>query len=223
MIKVEKVNNGEIPDIKISNGINSFLMVRNNAPDLYWYPEIEANLNEENIIFIIKEADGDIYTLFTKLYQDVIDGNLFPLTKENLRNKSTVEKAKLKTQKELQKREFQKEAQRTGLIDNGVIKWHSDDYDPYEYAAVLTIEKEEEQIKITFSKNKKHHKNNNNIPTYHIRFDASGSRYGFFWVVFANFYVQLGNLEWEEPNLPVETNQMLKKSLPELDQISFFD
>ena len=40
MIKFKMIGNPQYPDIQISDGINSFMIARNNLPDLCWYPEI---------------------------------------------------------------------------------------------------------------------------------------------------------------------------------------
>ena len=73
MIKIEKINNENNPDIIICDGVNSFVIARNNLPDLCWFPELNYYLNNEDIIFTIKEEDGEIYILFKQLYQDIIN------------------------------------------------------------------------------------------------------------------------------------------------------
>jgi hypothetical protein len=213
MITVEKVGNTVFPDIKISDGVNSFMIARNNLPDMCWYPEINYFTSTDDITFTIKEEDGIIHALFDKLYQDIIDGNVFPLTKADMENKSLVEIEKLEQAKAKERAKFRREAQERDLIDNGVINWHSEDYDQYEFASILTLKKVDKQITITFSKNKE---NNDeyfikNHPTYNVRITESGGRYWPFFVIFANFYHQLQLQELKGLSLTNDLIKIIKK------------
>lgn len=209
MIKVEKIGNGISPDIRISDETKSFMIARNSLPDLCWYPEINYFKNDLDITFTIREDDGNIFTLFNKLYQDVIEGNIFPLKEEDIRNKSPEAIKKLKLEKKKERAQYQEDAKRSGLVTNGVISWHSEDYDPYNLASVLTISKINGEIVITFKKNKNNFENLFNMSTYNVRITESGSMYYLFFVIFVNFRRQLQALEWDEPTITSEVKKLV--------------
>lgn len=48
MIKVEKFGESNYPNIRIYDGVNSFVIARGGFPDPVWYPEINAFENEED-------------------------------------------------------------------------------------------------------------------------------------------------------------------------------
>jgi len=212
MIITEKINDEYNPDIIISDGLNSFVIARNNLPDLCWYPELNYYKNNEDIVFTIKEEDGEIYILFEQLYQDIITGNIFPLKEKDLIDKSSNDIKKLKRENEQKKLKFKEMAKSNGLINNGDIILHSEDYDEYEFSSVLTIKKLDNIIKIIFSKNKIN--NNEKImlshPTYNIRINESGGRYWPFFILFANFRRKLQNINWERINVENSKDKILK-------------
>lgn len=213
MITIEKLGNIESPDIKITNGLKSFIIARNNLPDLCWYPNIDYFQNTEDFTFVIKEDDGYIYILFNELYQNIIEGNLFPLTKEHLNNKTPEEVSHLKSETEKEKTRFREEAKRSGLVNEGIINYYSEDYDEYEYASVLTIKKHENQIEINFKKNRKNDEQSFIwIPTYNVRITESGGRYDFFHIPFVTLRRQLQSLELKEDNQTNNKTLNLKKS-----------
>lgn len=209
MIKVEKIGNGISPDIRISDETKSFMIARNSLPDLCWYPEINYFKNDLDITFTIREDDGNIFTLFNKLYQDVIEGNIFPLKEEDIRNKSPEAIKKLKLEKKKERAQYQEDAKRSGLVTNGVISWHSEDYDPYDLASVLSVSKINGEIVITFKKNKNNFENPFSMSTYNVRITESGSMYYLFFVIFVNFRRQLQALEWDEPTITSEVKKLV--------------
>lgn len=201
MIRIEKIGNEISPDIKIFDGESSFTIARNGLPDPCWYPNIDYYKNNDDITFTIKEEDGDIYLLFNKLYQDVLDGNVFPLVEDDIKRKSIGEIQKIKLSKAEERAEFKRMAKITGLVDNGVIRWHSEDYDEYDIASVLTIERVNKQIEITFSKNKVTELSLvGPMPTYNVRITEVGGRYGFFHTIFVRFRRELQSLKLDEPS-----------------------
>lgn len=200
MIKVEKIGESNYPNIRVSNGINSFVIARAGFPDPVWYPEINAFENEEDITFKIIEEDGDIHTLFVKLYQDIIDGNIFPLTKEELENRSPEEVKKLKRENAKRKAQFRADAKNSGLVTNGIINCHSEDYDAYDYASVLTIKRIDNEIEIMFSKNKRNPDESfpRTYSTYHVRITEVGGIYGDFFIPFIKIHRYLQSLNLED-------------------------
>jgi hypothetical protein len=213
-MKVKKTGDMSYPDVEISDDINTFTIARKGLPDPCWFPNINAFRNSGDITFTIKEEDGNIYILFNKLYQDVINGNVFPLAESDIRGKSPEEIKILKREKAKDRAELRDKAQKSGLVNNGVINVHSEDYDAYDYASILTIKKEGKHIKIIFSKNKINSESTYmTLPSYHVRITESCSIYSPFEILFTNLHRQLQSLDWEKPNLTVNPtrNKTLSK------------
>ena len=195
MIKITRQGDESYPDIIISDDKRSFLIKRKGAPDTYWIPDYHPLNDNEDITFIINKIDGEVYNIFKDLYYDVINGNIFPLEEEDIQNKSDDEIAKLKVEKEEKKNRNIELAEDTGLVKDNVIYWHSEDADPVETSAVLTIKKYKEKIEIIFSKNKEHEDFPNNQPTYAIRISDSWSEHESFFAIFVRAHRQLQALE----------------------------
>lgn len=212
MITITKEGNECYPDIRIFDGIKSFLIKRMNAPDLYWIPDFHPLDDNENIKFIINETDGVIYTLFESLYNDVITGNIFPLKMEDIKDKPANEIRRLQNENMEQKKRYQKLAYDTNLVKDNIITWHSEDYDSFESAAVLTIEKNESQIEIIFSKNKDDEYNFQYRPTYVIRISESWGIYQNFFCPFVILHRQLQALALEKVNFTDEVIFSKKKN-----------
>jgi hypothetical protein len=195
MIKLEKVGNEFNPDIRISDGINSFMIARNNLPDLCWYPEINYFKNKDDVIFKIDKNEGKIYLLFLRLYLDVINGNIFPYEDDVFRDKSPQEVERLKKEKDERDTEYRRRGRDSGLIQDDIIIMHSEDYDEYDCASILEIHKNDNEITVIFKKNKINFElGNTKIPTYNVRITESMGRYWPFNVIFSNFRRKLQNL-----------------------------
>lgn len=210
MITLERVGNESNPDIRIYDETNSFLIARNNLPDLCWYPEINFFKNDSDIVFVITENDKEIYILFVTLYQDIINGNIFPLTEENFRDKS-FEKTKQNMKEENAK--YEKTAQDTGLVQSERIILHSEDYDEYNFASVLEIRKSDKKIEVIFKKNKIDSTSSYmQIPTYNVRITDSFGRYWPFNVIFSNFRRKLQEITLKPPSSDeIEPQKILNK------------
>ncbi len=200
MITITKEGPIEYPDIRISDGEKSFIIARSFTPDLCWIPDFHPLNDTEDIIFVIHENDGEVYHLFETLYNDIITGNVFPLEKEDIQNKTEKEVKIIKEKKAEWRKEHQKIAKERELVKDGIIFWHSDDHDPFETAAVLKIEKLEKEIIITFIKNKENEDFPQSWPTYAIRICESGSLYGNFFCPFVRLHRELQKLEFSFTN-----------------------
>lgn len=202
MITVTKESSTDYPNIRISDGEKSFVIIRKNAPDLYLIPDFNAINDNDDIKFVINESDDKIYSIFEILYHDIINGNVFG---------SENETKKLKHKEIEQRKENQKLAQRTGLVKDGVIFWHSEDFDLFELSAVLKIEKHEKGIEITFSKNKTDKDFLCNWPTYAIRISESWSIYQSFFCPFVRLHRQLQALEVDKSTYAIKRLVNIKK------------
>ncbi len=194
MITITKEGSKEYPNIRVFDGTKSFLIIRHDAPDTFWIPDYDRINDIDDIKFIIEEKNDGVYCLFNKLYQDIITGNVFDLENECV-SKSKDETKRLKQENDERMKHWQVLAISTGLVKDGIILWHSDDYDPFETAAVLKIEKYENKIEITFSKSKENEDFPINRPTYAIRICENGSRYRYFHCPFTRLHCQLQAME----------------------------
>lgn len=188
MIKFKMIGNSQYPDIQISDGINSFMIARNNLPDLCWYPEIDYYRNSEDVIFTIKEEDELAYSLFLKLYDDINEGRIFG--EDNSK--------------------YEGQTPKIGLVKGDEVIIHSEDYEDYDHSSVLVIRKSIDKIDIIFKKSKIILSDSNiHIPTYNIRITESFGRYWPFNVIFTNFHRQLQEIA-KEAEITSIGNQYIK-------------
>ena len=166
-------------DIKLDEGTFNILFAGN--LDLYWnynckYKELN---NIDTKEFVISRKDGYIYELIEELYEDIINYNLFS---DDLEYNEDLKK-RMKESDESNPRK---------LCNNGIIDWHSDDYD-FEEAARVLLEKEGNAYKITFVKGIMEYER----PTFAIRICNSGTRYPYFNNCFMKMYNKLIDYENE--------------------------
>jgi len=210
---IKKYGDERYPSIEIHDGVKSFKIGRAEFPDPVWFPEVNAYKNNHDIVFTFTQADKELYELFLKLYKDIISGNVFPLQYNDIIDKTHDEIIRLKRKKDKERFEYKKRAENIGLVKDGVIQWHSEDYDPYEYSSILKIEKVDNQIIVTFIKNKEHQEHSYYMPTYLVRITESGGIYAstHYFVHFVRLHRALQALDWPEPDLADNPNLTLRK------------
>ena len=166
-------------NISLNEGTFNILFAGN--LDLYWdYPcKYQELKNASKKEFIIHIEDGYIYELITELYESIINYDVFS---DDLEYNEDLKK-RMKVSDESNPRK---------LCNNGVIDWHSDDYDFEESARVL-LEKEGKVYKITFVKGIMEYER----PTFAIRICNSGTRYPYFNNCFMKMYNKLIDYEKE--------------------------
>lgn len=166
-------------DIKLDDGVFNILFAGN--LDLYWdyrckYEELK---NTEKKEFVISTKDGYIYELIDELYESIINYDVFS---DDLEYNEDL-KVRMKESDESNSRK---------LIQNGIIDWHSDDYD-YEETARLLIEKDGNSYKVTFVKGIVEY----DRQTFAIRICNSGTRYPYFNNCFMKMYNKLTDYDPE--------------------------
>lgn len=153
--------------------------------DLYWQI-IDKTVAADNMFdyenkpleFVIDEENMEVYLLFLKLYNDIIN-RIFGKTEENLYRSSD---------KVL-------ESAYSLLVKDGVISWHSDETN-YEEANILNIELVGKNIKLTFIKQ---FETDYSFPgDISIRFRNNGSTYAPFNRQFMAHFNALANVSTEE-------------------------
>lgn len=168
-------------DITTDEGCFSFVFGGN--LDLYWIYKHEINFFDtpDSKDFYITKENYFLYSLFDELYNDVKDYNIFTIDMFD-KKEDWIESKNifLEHDKNNSKRLFK---------DNS-IEWHCDDFD-YEDAGSFTIERLDECYKLTFNKCK----DDSIYSSYSIRIRNSGSRYGYFNVIFMRMYNKLCDYE----------------------------
>lgn len=178
--------------------------------DLYWQI-IDLNVDDDNFFdyetkpleFIIDKDNMEIYSLFLKLYNDVINKN-FESDKEKEQQEAMEE---LDLPANEYSEEFKEEMNRNLentynlLVNDGVISWHSDET-YYEAANIVDIELVGEDIKITFVEQMK---SDFSFPGHiGIRFRNSGSTYDPFNCIFMNHFNALSEINPEYHQIHIE-------------------
>lgn len=172
--------------------------------DLYWMVKYPGNLlqGEEKKEFYITKENYFLFSLFDTLYQRVKNYEIFSHHKEDF--EFGIEIDSINSNQKIRKMD-QYNPRR--LFQNNCIEWYSDDFD-YDIASILKIEQLGEKYKVTFSKSK-----GRNFPTYSVRIRTSGSRYGYFWMVFMDMYQELCCYDEEYHQIHMEEYLYQKKML----------
>lgn len=173
--------------------------------DLYW------NIQNKHFVpvpddtstktFTITKENYHIYSLFEKLYDDILNCNIFTVLDFELeRCESEEEKQELIIQKENMNNSHKKYEQYKSLFHDNVIEWRSDDF-PYDDASFVTVEKQDESFTITFNKSGEV---DFLYQTYAIRFRNMGSRYTPFNMIFMRMYQELMNYDPDYHQVHIE-------------------
>lgn len=149
--------------------------------DLYFLYKHNTNFLEtdDSKDFYITKDNYFLYSLFEELYNDVLDYNIF--TVDNFDSKDEW----LNRKKEFLEHDSYNPRR---LFHDGKIDWHCDDFD-YDEGASFVIERLNNCYKLTFNKCKA----DRILASYSVRIRNSGSRYGYFNIIFMRMYNKLCN------------------------------
>ena len=199
-IKKYKVNNYDCFDICTDEGIFQIWFCGN--LDLYWSYMYDGSILDvpNNISFYITKENYFLYNLFDELYNDVKDYNIFSMDMFENRDKWLESKNDFLEHDRYNSKK---------LFINNRIECHSDD-DDYNDGSYFVIERIDDCYRLTFNKSKC----DDFIYsiTYSVRLRNSGSRYGYFNVVFMRMYNKLREYDPEFHQIHVE-EYMYKKNL----------
>lgn len=197
MISINKIKTQFGDWIRINTDDGSFEIDYCGNQDLYWkYVHNGDILTSNSKTFYITKENYFLFSLFDKLYNDVISYNIFDEKKYNdklisydLNNPNK-------------------------LVQNNCIRWHSDDFD-YDEASAFVIEKCINYYKLTFegSKNKMH------FLTYDVRIRNSGSRYHYFDILFMNMYRELCKYDFDYQQIHMEEYLYYKNKVKKKETI----
>lgn len=183
-------------DIIVQNGQKFLELCLGGNGDLFLSVINKEDDNQTQIGFLILKND-EIYPYFDKLYEDVINCNVYTSQVSEFKLmtcRSQEEKNRLIFKNECQNAEMN-ELLKTGseyqkLVQEGKIVWFSDDA-PDERANKLIIKKDKEQIVFNFVKNEDEHSSA-------VRISNSGSKYRPFNSCFMKMFI--GMQELQKPN-----------------------
>ncbi len=196
--KVVNANQTYLYDFILSKDNLDFKIFFGGNLDLYW-EVIDKSLDYDNyenyenkpLEFVIDQENMEVYLLFSKLYDDIINKRL-----EEKEESVLDEFLPLETKESL-KKSYEKELDDThnSLVKNGVISWHCDET-YYEASNIVNIELVDDSIKITFIKQVE---SDYSFPgEISIRFRNSGSRYDPFNRLFMAHFNALQNVSVEK-------------------------
>lgn len=185
MLEVKKIKNYKderIYDFKIIQDDKELNILFDGNGDLYFYVN-KPNYEEQNQIvnFEITKENYELYDLFEKLYNTIINCEIYKINESDLEFKDAEEIE----EKQLMYDEWNRELREYppyNLIHDGIISWRHDDQ-IFEEANILNIHKEEDKYRLEFILNSKE------MSHYiDIRFRNSGSRYQPFNRPFMDLY-----------------------------------
>lgn len=184
MLEVTKGKNGNGYDYFVINTDDgAFTISFEGNLDLYWAYKYHGNileLPETHTIHITKE-NCTVYYLIDALYQRIINGVPYDDIDEESRDYFFNWTLSDKNPQ--------------ALVKDGVVCWHSDDYQ-YENASSVSIAPGDEEYLITFEKSKLTY-DDGLMMSYAVRFRNSGSRYHPFNFAFMKMYADFKNYEPE--------------------------
>ena len=181
MVEIDKykINGYNCFDISTDDGI--FNIGFGGNLDLYFSYKYRGNILDtaNNKDFYITKENYFLYSLFDELYNDVKNYNIFTI------DMFDSEDEYLRCQNDFLERDKNNPRK---LFRDSKIEWHSDDFD-YDDGSYFVIDKLDDCYKLTFYKSKC----DDFIYsiTYSVRLRNSGSRYGFFNVIFMRMYNRL--------------------------------
>ena len=232
----EERTDGNYYDIKLKrDGNKTCSIFFGGNLDLYFSLE---NFDNDST-FIIGKDNYEIYTLFDKLYHDVLNANIYEkLTDREINfiiliSELEEEDYRQKIAEELKRREkyqndLRKSIQYKSLVQDGVITWRSDEYFD-EIAPFVKIKKQEDTYVLEFGKPNipDEYKNDADLILMDsrkitVRFRNSGSKYDPFNIIFMKLYQELCALDYEYHQIHIEEylldhkikRRILKKESP---------
>lgn len=185
MVEIDKYKFDRYYAFDIITDEGCFSIVFGGNLDLYWNYKHRGNILNigDNKDFYITKENYFLYSLFDELYNDIKDYNIFTIDMFDNREDWIGRKNDfLERDKNNSRR----------LFKDNRIEWHSDDYD-YDDGSYFVIDKLDNCYKLTFYKSKCDDHIYN--ITYSVRLRNSGSRYGYFNVIFMRMYNKLCRYE----------------------------
>lgn len=200
MIRIQKQKNElGTKDIRLEITDNIHLdIVFGGTGDIYWIYDNYALLYETKDpmyekVQITEEDDEEIYNIFNKLYEDLVNARIIVPDNQELMPGMQEEDEKSCEESN----EFIKNTSRyKNLVQDGIITWYSDE-DYKDNAEILRISKKENTINIEFIRQSlKDDLGFSRMPGYYtIRFRMSGCTYEPCEMVFFRHFNNLQNYE----------------------------
>ena len=190
-MKIEKIPNWDNTyDIKLTKDGKTLTILFSRVLDLYMIMEDGKRIPSRTskiIDFDVNTSDNEVYKIFDKLYNDVIEGNIFERKAKNgFIDSSLICGYNL-------------------LVDeNKNITWVSDD-GMFEEEDRMQISKLYDSYCLTFIRNDKPLDSGFKSPTgIYVRLRTSGSRYDYFYIPFMRMYQTLQKVDEKYAVNPVK-------------------
>ena len=190
-MKIEKIPNWDNTyDIKLTKNGKTLTILFSRVLDLYMIMEDGKRIPSRTskiIDFDVNTSDNEVYKIFDKLYNDVIEGNIFERKAKNgFIDSSLICGYNL-------------------LVDeNKNITWVSDD-GMFEEEDRMQISKLYDSYCLTFIRNDKPLDSGFKSPTgIYVRLRTSGSRYDYFYIPFMRMYQTLQKVDEKYAVNPVK-------------------
>ena len=176
-IRKYKINRYDCFDVVINESI--FQIWFGGNLDLYFRYDYNGNVlnGPDSKEFYITKENNFLYSLFDELYNDVKDYNIF-IPDDYISEDDCIEDRERFRERDLYNPRK--------LFKDGKIDWYCDDFD-YDEASSFVIEKLDDCYKLTFNKCKE----KSMFASYSVRISNSGSRYGYFNMIFMRMYNKL--------------------------------
>ena len=187
MLEVEKQKNGNGYDLfRIVTDEGVFEISFENNLDLYWRYDYHGNILEhpKEVLLVVSQENYEIYSMFDRLYNKILEGNPLELA-GNVSTDWTIS-----------------ENNPESLIQNGIVRWHSDDF-IYENASWFSVMPTEDEYIISFGKSKLVF-DDMLLMTFAVRIRNSGSRYYPYNVPFMQMYHELQEYDPEYHQMRIE-------------------
>lgn len=164
-----------------------YISFENNL-DLYWsyIPEKSILDCDDTKEFTITKENDFIYDAFNELYNAI----KFSMPYRNSLYETDLKYKKYKTYNWNQEQV---------LFKNGVIEWHSDDFN-YDNASVVSIDKTEKGFKVIFKKSI----DDGLFISFFVRFRNSGSSYTPFNIPFMSMYQKLKQYDFDYHQMSID-------------------
>jgi len=189
MVVRKKKNYMNTYDIVLEKNNKKLIMTFQGNLDLYLGIVSEY---DDNIPFEITKENYTIYSAFENLYNDIKNGQVFKRYPKDVTESEAEEEWQLESldEEEMRIKELNenlmkyREYEETPLFKNEKIEWHCDD-EPYDEAAILTIEKKDDKFLVNINDNSKY-------KVYKgVRIRNSGSRHQPYNIVFMRMFNEL--------------------------------
>lgn len=192
MIEIKKYKFDKYYAFDINTDAGCFSIAFGGNLDLYFMYKHEEPFYDtpDSKDFYITKENYFLYSLFDELYNDVKNYNIFTI--DNFDNEFDW----LNSKNDFLERDKNNPRR---LFKDKKLEWHCDDF-PYDVAGNFILEQFKDYYKLTFNKCM----DDSIYASYSVRIRNSGSRYGYFNIIFMRMYNKLCSYEPDFHQIHIE-------------------